>query len=643
MVIKFKHISIRNFCGIKQLDKPLYDRTTIKGQNTVGKSTIRNAIFWVLYNKLADGSAPDGIRPHDENGVDIDFIDISVALTIDVDGRKIDIKKVQKQKWTKPRGGQDKRFDGNINEFEINDIPKKEKDYKDYIDNIIPVETLMRCTNAMAFLGMDTKKRREKLLSLESEFSDTDVVATNEKFDPIADMLMDGTVDELIARSKKAIKTKNDELKAIPVRIDELEKQKVDIDVAELELQRNVLKEKILENKEKKDNISKQFEEYQKLSDGIMELKFDESDLHRKANEENIRARREIEDKISDKKFLVKQTEKTIADTESLINYAKKNIEEFTIDLNKARDEWNAEKERKFDENSLICPYCKQEYTNEKKDELKAEFKTHKEAMLNKITDKGNTTKAFLDKEKATLERLEKELPEHKESLEMLNTAIADLEKQLSELPTSIDISDTEECKAIQKQIAEKEQAMLNMNSASNIRELLEAEAEDLHIEYVEIEKKIAEAENNVKIDERIAELQGKQREIAQKIADEEKILDLLEDFNRAKINLLTDRVNQHFEIIRWQMFKPQINGGYEQVCNPLINGTSYYSTLNHGNKILAEIDICRAFQKSADVQLPIFIDDAESVDGWRIPQMESQLIILKRTDDKELKVEVTE
>lgn len=639
--IKFKHISISNFCGIKQLDTLLYDRITIKGQNAVGKSTIRNAVFWVLYNKLADGSTPDGIRPHDENGVDIDFIDITVTLTIEVDGREIALKKVQKQKWTKPRGGQEKRFDGNINEFEINDIPKKEKDYKEYIENIIPVETLMYCTNAMAFLGMDTKKRRTKLLSLENEFSDSDVVATDEKYVPLADMLLDGTVDELIARSKKVIKAKNDELKAIPVRIDELENRKVDIDVAELELGRNALKEKIAENKAKQDDISKQFEEYQKLSDEIMELKFVESDLHRKANEENIKARREIEDKIADKKFLVRQTEKTIDDCERQIDISKHHSVSLNESIESYRNQYRQTQELAFDENSLVCSYCGQEYKQDKKEQIKADFEIKKEIEIKKITELGNKAKADLDKEKKAITSLNNQLESHRKSLEMLNNDIADLEKQLSELPTSIDISDTEEYKTIQKQIAEKKQALEKMSSAIGVREILEAEAEDLHIEYVEIEKQIAKADNNAKIDERIAELQAEQREVAQKIADEEKTLDLLEDFNRAKINLLTDRVNQHFEIIRWQMFKPQINGGYEQVCNPLIKGTSYYSTLNHGNKILAEIDICRAFQKSADVQAPIFIDDAESVDDWRIPQMENQLIILERTNDKELKVEV--
>lgn len=641
MQIKFKHIRINNFCGIKQLDTPLYGRTSIKGRNAVGKSTIRNAIFWILYNKLADGSAPDGIRPHDENGIDIDFIDISATLTLDVDGREIELKKVQKQKWTKPHGQQEKRFDGNVNEFEINGIPKKEKDYTAYIEeNIAPMETLMFCTNAAAFLGLDNKKRRGKLLSLEKEFSDVDVVATDKKYEPLEDMLKDGTVDELIARSKKVIKAKNDELKTIPARIDELEKQKADIDVAELELGRNALKEQIAENKAKQEDISKQYEEYQKLADGIMELKFAEGDLQRKANEENSRNRREIEDKISDKKFLVRQTEKTINDTENLIEQTNRIIEEFTNTLQSVRDKWKAENERVFEENSLICSYCGQEYPTEKKEQLREEFESYKANELNIITGNGNMVKSKLDKEKETLERLNKELPEHKKSLEMLNNAIADLEKQLSELPQSIDISDTKEYKAIQNQIAEKEAAMQQGNNADEIRQILKEEAEELQSQLTEIERQIAKSENNVRLDERISELHAEQREISQKVADEERTLDLLEDFNRAKINLLTDRVNRHFELVKWQMFKPQINGGFAEVCIPTIGGTSYDWLLNNGNKILAEIDICKAFQRVNDIVCPIMVDNAESVDGWRIPQTDSQMLLFMRTDDKELTIE---
>ena len=72
MNIKFKHLKLNNFCGLHDLDTDLYDRTIVKGRNKSGKTTIKNSIDWNLFNKLSDGSAPDGIRPHDEDGKDID-------------------------------------------------------------------------------------------------------------------------------------------------------------------------------------------------------------------------------------------------------------------------------------------------------------------------------------------------------------------------------------------------------------------------------------------------------------------------------------------------------------------------------------------------------------------------------------------
>lgn len=640
MQIKFKHIYIENFCGIKQLDTPLYDRTSIKGRNAVGKSTIRNSIFWVLYNKLSDGSFPDGIRPHDENGVDIDFIDISVTLTLDVDGREITILKRQKQKWTKPHGQQEKRFDGNINEFEINGIPKKEKDYTAYIeDNIAPMETLMCCTNAMAFLGLDNKKRRAKLLSLEKEFSDADVLETDKKYAPLTDMIKDGTVDELISRSKKVIKAKNDELKTIPARIDELEKQKVDIDVAELELGRNALKEQIADNKAKQEDISKEFEEQQKASDGVLELQFELSDLQRKANEGNNRKRRELDDNICDLKYSIERYVKDIDIANREIAKAEENIKCSEMELQTVRDLWTSTNAMQFDKDEEICQMCGQRLPQDKIATLVSEFDERKTRTLSDITERGNRLKSCIDAEKDRIEKLKKSLSELEQDKADSEEELSQHEKQLSELPESIDISGTEEYKAIQSQIAEKETAMQKGNNADEIRQTLKAEAEDLQSQLTEIERQIAKSENNVRLDERISELHAEQRGISQKVADEERTLDLLENFNRAKVNLLTDRVNRHFELVKWQMFKPQINGGFAEVCIPTIGGTSYDGLLNNGNKILAEIDICKAFQRVNDIVCPIMTDNAESVDSWRIPQTDSQMLLFMRTDDNELAI----
>ena len=426
----------------------------------------------------------------------------------------------------------------------------------------------------------------------------------------------------------------------MPVRIDEISNSKVDIDVAELELLKNSLNEQIADVKSKIADTDKQFEEYQKLSDGIMELKFAESDLVRKANKDNIKVRREIEDKITDKKFLLKQTEKTISDTENCIELSKRTAEKISENLKEIREKWKAENERVFDENILVCSYCGQEYTQDRKEQLRAEFESHKAKKLKAITDNGNLIKGRLDREKETIKSLEKELVEHRKSLEMLNNAISDLEKQLSELPTSIDVTGTDEYKTIQSQIAEKEQAMSQMNSADEARKALNAELDDLQSQLIECEKKMAMSQKNIEIDERIEELQAEQREVAQKIADVEKILYLLDEFIKYKLDKISDSINAMFEGVNWKLFSEQINGGVKEVCEVTCGGVPYQS-LNNGHRIIAGLQIIKALQKLYGAYLPIFIDNAESVNDFNLPDMDCQLIKLKVSDDKDLRIEV--
>lgn len=641
MVIKFKHISISNFCGIKQLDTPLYDRTIIKGQNAAGKSTIKKTIQYALNIRDENGKEISGIRPHDENGVDFDGLTTVAQLTVSRDGVDNVLKKEFFQK--KNRNGE---YTGENDTFYyIDDVKKSaKKSYDEFVSTIISKES---CINANVILEKDTAGRRE-MLNVFSKHTVDDIIDENPQFEELRGKLKANTVEDLKKTCREKINgTKgrnakeglNDVLNRIKIEIEFDESKKKDIDVAELELQRNALKEKISENKEKKDNISKQFEEYQKLSDGIMELKFDESDLHRKANEENIKKRRELDDKITDLKYAIDKCTRDCDISVLEIDKAKKNIECYELELNTVRDLWKSLNAMQFDKNEENCQMCGQRLPQEKIDMLVSDFEERKAKNLADTTDRGNKLKSLADSEKNRLKKLNEVFSELTKEKVNKKEELLNLEKQLSELPTSVDISGTEEYKAIKKKLLEKEQAMLNMNSASNIRELLEAEAEDLHIEYVEIEKKIAEAENNVKIDEHISELQGKQREVAQQIADVERELDLLKEFERKKAELLEKDVNENFEFAQVKMFDTFQNGEIKDICEFIYNGTSYDKNLNHGARILVEIDICRAFQKLYGITAPIIIDDAESVDGWRIPQMENQLIILKRTDDKELKV----
>ena len=641
--MKINSLTLENFCGHREKDSyPFGHKTIIKGANAVGKSTLKKAIQYVLNCRDENGKEIIGIRPHDENGVDVKGVETMAELGMTVDGRPIAMKKVFRENINK-KG----EFIGNVTDYSISDIPKRLKDYEEYLGEIIPNSI---CINAQEFLQKDTTNRRKLFEETFSQHTVDDIIDENPEFESLRDMLKDGTVEELKTRCRVKLKGSKgkggsrgleDLLAEIPARIDEVEKQKVDIDVAELELQRNALNEQIAENKAKQDDVSKQFEEYQKLSDGIMELKFAQSDLVRKANESNNYKKSELENAISSKKFLFKQTEKTIDECERQIDISKHHSVSLNESIESYRNQYRKTQELVFDENSLVCSYCGQEYPQDRQEQIKADFESKKATEVKKITELGNKAKAELDKEKETIDSLEKELVEHRKSLDMLNNAIADLEKQLSDLPTNIDVTGTDEYKAIQSQIFEKEAAMQKENSADEIRKTLKVELEDLQSQLTEVEKQIAKSQFNVQIDERIEELRKEQREIAQKIADVEKEYDLLKRFDRRKAEILENDVNAYFDYVQVRMSEPQVNGDLKEVCTLVVDGESYDRNLNHGDKILAEMDICRAFQKKYGVCLPIILDDCESVDSWRVPQVENQLILIMRSDDKELKVEV--
>ena len=640
--MELKKAVLENFMCYAHAEFDFYAITKIMAKNGKGKSTIATAYLWCLFN--CDYELKDNpVVRREVDGKSVDDMDTSVELTLDVDGKEITMKKVQKRTYSKD-GGSYK----DDNKYFINDVPKTLKDFNAYLD--VDMNVFKMCSNVNAFLNQKPAEMREYLFGLVGDVTDLDIASQKAELAELVPMLNKYTVEELSAMNK-ATKTKiTKDLPILDGQIKEKERDiqlKQAIEVSDLELQKNSLKEQIEDCIAKQTDNDKLMTEYDKASSDVLNLKFELGDMSRKANENNIKARREIEDKIADKKFLVSKVKKTISDTEKEIALNKDVIKHYETELNKARDEWNAEKEREFDENSLICPYCKQEYPNEKKDELRLDFQFHKEAMLNKITDNGNKTKELLDNEKATLERLKKELPEHEKSLEMLNNAIADLEKQLSELPQEIDVTGSEEYKALEQQIAEKEEAMHKANDISAIKAELKAQETALRQQLAECESQIAKSDTAAD-EQRLEELKQTRIDSEQNKANAEKILDLLDELDKAKNEALTEAVNSHFSLVKWQLFEYAKNGNYKSCCIPTVDGKSILTTMsNKGNRILGRVDICNSIQKISGISVPIILDDSESLDEEnekKVAEMvDSQLIMLIVNGSEKLIVESEE
>lgn len=633
-----KKVVLENFMCYAHAEFDFYAITKIMAKNGKGKSTIATAYLWCLFN--CDYELKDNpVVRREVDGVSVDDMDTSVELTLDVDGKEITMKKVQKRTYSKD--GSSYKDD---NKYFINDVPKTLKDFNAYLD--VDMNVFKMCSNVNAFLNQKPAEMREYLFSLVGDVTDLDIASQKAELAELVPLLNKYTVEELSAMNKATKAKITKDLPILDGQIKEKERDiqlKQAIDVSDLELQKNSLKEQIEDCIAKQTDNDKLIAEYDKASSDILDLKFKQGDLLRKANEDNVKARREIEDKISDKQFLIRQTEKTIADTEKTIEYQQNTIDSINKTLQNIRDKWKAENERKFDENRLICSHCGQEYPEDKKEQIKADFESHKAEELKIITSNGNLFKDKLDKNKKILKDLQKELPQHRESLEMLNTAIADLEKQLSELPQEIDVTVTEEYRALEQQIAEKEEAMHKTNDISAVKAELKAQETALRQQLSECEAQIAKSDTAAD-EQRLEELRQAKIDSEQNKTNAEKILDLLDELDKAKNEALTEAVNSHFGLVKWQLFEYAKNGNYKSCCIPTVDGKSILTTMsNKGNRILGRVDICNSIQKISGISVPIILDDSESLDEENqkkvADMVDSQLIMLIVNDSEKLEI----
>jgi DNA repair exonuclease SbcCD ATPase subunit len=639
-----KKVVLENFMCYAHAELDFYAITKIMAENGKGKSTIATAYMWCLFN--CDYELKDNpVVRREIDGKSVDDMDTSVELTLDVDGKEITMKKVQKRTYGETvKDGVVVTTVSDTNSYYINSVPKTLKAFNEYLD--VNMNIFKMCSNINVFLTQKPKEMREYLFSLVKKTTDLDMAKSKSKLAELVPLLEKYTYEEIRAMKNKIKKDVDDNAEKLKGQIEEKERDiqlKQAIEVSDLELKKNSLKVQIADCVAKQTDNDKLMAEYDKASSYILNLKFELSDMSRKANEANVKARREIDGKISDKQFLVRQTEKTIADTEKNIEYQQNTIDSINKNLQDIRNEWKAENERKFDETSLICSYCGQEYPEDKKEQLRADFNSRKAEELKLITNNGNLFKDKLDKNKKILKDLQKELPQHKESLEMLNTAIVDLKKQLAEFPQEIDVTATEEYKALEQKIAEKEEAMHKANDISAIKAELKAQETALRKQLAECEAEIAKSDTEAD-EQRLEELKQTRIDSEQNKTNAEKILDLLDELDKAKNEALTEAVNSHFGLVKWKLFEYAKNGNYKSRCIPTVDGKSILTTMsNKGNRILGRVDICNSIQKISGISVPIILDDSESLstdNQKKVAEMvDSQLIMLIVNDSEKLEI----
>jgi DNA repair exonuclease SbcCD ATPase subunit len=649
---------MENFKGIKSLDVNFSNKTSIKGQNAVGKTTIFDAFTWLLFNKNSAGEEKFNVRPLDKDGKRIDNVEIKVVGVIDVDGKEVELSKVQKQNWVKKRGTDTVTLQGNVNSFEIDGYPKSEADFKAYVSGLAQSEDMFKMlTNPQYFSSLKWKDQRDILMKLVAEVSDVELAKTDAKYAPlIGELEKAPSTDDIRAKFSKALSEWKKKQSEIPVRIDEAEKSKVDVDVAEQELLKADLERKI---EALEDLMAKSDVRIDEMRSEEMHCQFEMSAIVQTMDNELSSKRREIENHKYDHERKLEDVRSSIRKAQDSIESSKKSISEQTLKKADLVKKYNEEVVKKFDdskwvfdESTAVCSLCGQRLPEDKIESLRADFSQRKADAIEIFNEEHAKTLAMIvDYGNACAEMI-KELTENNKELEnTINTLklheaeeidiIKGFDEQISKIPKCADYMQNAEyvkLKAKQDKLL-ADIAELESKGADKVVEDAKADKAKLKSQLDEVNKIIAQAANNVMIDDRIETLRDEQKEIGQKVADQEQMLYLLEEFIRFKLNKVSESINSHFKTVNFKLWEMQLNGGMKDCCECIVNGVGY-SDLNNGHRIVAGLDIIRSLSELYGVSVPIFVDNAESLNEFNVPDMDAQLILLSVSEDKQLKVE---
>lgn len=638
-MIKIIKLIVQNFKGCKDREVEFGNVTNIYGANAAGKTTLADAIYWLLFNKNSLGDEKFNVRPLDERGNRIDNVEISVYGVFDVNGKQVTLKKTQKQKWVKKRGSGVEELQGNENLYEIHEIPKSEKEFKEFIDSMIKEEVFKLITNPQAFVSKKWKEQRDILLKLVSEITDLDVAGTDSKFQSLISDLEQFSIDDLMKREAKPLAEWKKRQDVIPALIDEVYKSIVDVDLSVLELQKNSLIKQINEVEQMEEDSSKAYEEVEKVRSQIMELKFKQSAIAQKANDELLAKKREVRRVYDDESQKFSDAQSKQSQLERSIESAKSQIERLGIEREQLLSKWHEVNNLKFNEDELTCVYCGQHVTELKQLEIMESFDSKKKSDLDSITSNGKRIKSEIEKLEESISTMEKQVENIKEVKIQHMGAVNEAKKELDSLLNTVELSIDEEYTSISKQISELNKQLENMNTGADYRQQLRIKKLGLKEELSIVEKKFSVGAANERARDRIEELKVEQKDVAQKVANQEKKLFLLEEFTKKKMEMISSNINSLFKVVTFKLFENQINGGFKETCECMVNGVPY-SDLNSAGKLQAGLDIIRCLQKHHDAYAPIIIDNRESVTD--IPELDCQVInLFVSKEDKVLRVEV--
>src|SRR5690606_35424969 len=502
------------------------------------------------------------------------------------------------------------------------------------------------------------QERRRLLLEVCGDVTDADVIASDPALAELPAILGGRSLED----HRKVVQARrteiNRELDRIPVRVDEVQRGLPNIegivpdaladDIAKLRAERQAK----MEERARIESGGQVAELQRRLAEVQAEL----ATARRRAQEaaeEGVRALRarlaDLEADAAAKRREMKRLEAEQASDQAEISRLQSRMDDL-------RAEWHRVNQTAYDgpppaDVDESCPACGQPLPTDRIEEARrraqadynrrvAEFNEQKARRLEEITAEG---KALRDR----LEQVQAACQQQEESIRETTQAVGDLERQAHELRQQIERAeaaapspdadpDVHRLQAEADRIAGEIETLRKSNAAALAA--VDSEIERIDMAIRDLETAAAKVEAHRRGLKRIEELEAEERRLAQEFEELERQLHLCDMFIRAKVKMLTDRINSRFRLARFKLFDVQVNGGVSETCETTYNGVPYNS-LNHGSRLNVGLDIINTLAEHYGFSPPVWIDNAESVTDI-LPTRGQQIRLVVSANDKALRVE---
>lgn len=653
--VTLKKLSVENYKKFEAKEFDFAGRTEVSGRNRQGKTSLMDAYFDVLTGKLADGTLPNNIR----RKVDGEEVNDPVVreLVIDVDGTEYVV-----QKKTK------KGKSSNTVEYYVNGIKRNKTEYMEILKRIADPDTIAMCSNARVFLNeiqKATAKARETLGGI-AGFSESQFRAEHPEYEWIKNEGVEGdSIEEILKARRRDLRKAKSDVDDIAKQIRKEQSRQVECDET-LPAQRDDLLDLLKENEKQEKVLCDASREYDRISIELAGLKRSRDALVEKAG----KTARENHDRITSLLYTLKSDKKNAESklrlAEMDLEHANKGIERHKAALAQAKkkytealkEKWDGDTEltairgEEFDPALAICPTCGQTLPEEQVETAKRKFEFNKQSRISKklgekeqfeknkrtkleqITEDGNEASEGLKTANETKKEAKTVIEATKKEITSLALEIAETEKEAEKPIPEPDMSGDEEYNAVCGKISALEESLNGIGNGENDRILLSNNRHSLEAKLRDVEAKIkaqtARLEGKAN---NLEALQEEQKKLSQKQANIQQKVDQLTEYSIEKNKALAAVINPHFKHFQFQFLDYTQDGEPMETCRMICNGIDYANGLNHSDRILCDIDLVLGLQEMNDLRLPVWVDDTESVNSDRIPELDTQMILLKVSD----------